>query len=77
MSRAEDAAVLAAQLSVVSGSPDESELAALVAGIAAAVAAQSGVAGEPTSAGESVWSSRAHQRGVTRPSPTSWRWSHR
>ena len=60
---------------VVKGTPDEAELAALVAGIVAARAADPADAEEPA---VSAWSDRGRRLGLpTQPGPDAWRWSAR
>ena len=81
--RALEALEVASHLSVVSGTPDEAELAALVAGIAAAVASQisAGVTNSPDDAPASyargAWVNRAHHARVLRPGAGAWRWASR
>jgi len=71
----------AAPLQVVRGTPDEVELAALVAGIMAAASAASEHAPHaPATAAGDAWSDRRRQLrpapGPT-PGPDAWRWSLR
>jgi hypothetical protein len=72
-----------AHVQVVRGTPDEVELAALVAGIVAAVsdgAAEDGHEGAPA-AGRPAWADPARDRarsgGTWRTGPDAWRWSLR
>src|SRR5699024_3255076 len=61
---------------VVKGTPDEAELAALVAGIVAARAATGPAEDEHGSA--SAWSDRGRRLGLpTQPGRDAWRWSAR
>jgi hypothetical protein len=72
-----------AHVQVVRGTPDEVELAALVAGIVAAVS--DGVAedehDDATAAGRPAWADPARDRartaGTWRTGPDAWRWSLR
>ncbi|WP_245566809.1 acyl-CoA carboxylase epsilon subunit [Jonesia quinghaiensis] len=72
----------AARLHVVGGNPNDVEVAALVAGLAAVVSHHSADE-EPHSPPTSAWSRRSHQRRVTAMAAGSgdraggWRWSHR
>ena len=82
-----DAAALAA-VTVVSGAPDEDELAALLAGLATARALARGgeagngehgeaAGGHRTSAGPGgdAWGDHARRLGVRTTGPDAWRWS--
>ncbi|WP_169164739.1 acyl-CoA carboxylase subunit epsilon [Cellulomonas taurus] len=64
---------------VVRGTPDDVELAALVAGLVAASAG--GADPEPEPVTPSAWSDRSRSlrggRGRWQPGPTAWRWSGR
>jgi hypothetical protein len=75
-----------AHVQVVRGTPDEVELAALVAGIVAAVGQDDPHAeDEPTGAGRTAWSDPARRvgggaagsGGSWRTGPDAWRWSLR
>lgn len=72
----------AARLHVVSGNPDEVEVAALVAGLAAVVSHHVTHEGEHPEA-ISAWTNRAHQRqasphaGGWGARAGGWRWAHR
>ncbi len=70
------AAGAAGLVRVVKGTPDEAELAALVAGIVAARAAAGPAEQEDPVA--SAWADRGRRLGLpTRPGRDSWRWSAR
>jgi hypothetical protein len=72
-----------AHVQVVRGTPDEVELAALVAGIVAAVSegAAEAAHADAATAGRPAWADPARDRarsgGTWRPGPDSWRWSLR
>ncbi len=74
----EDADSRPAHVHVVRGEPDDVELAALVAGLAAVrIADDAGHDATPRSA----WTDRSHgmrgPRSAPRPGPDAWRWSLR
>ncbi len=69
----------AARVQVVNGTPDEIEVAALVAGLAAVAGASIGHLEDSDSPVPSQWMNRARTLGVRTSSPGSdqWRWSLR
>ncbi|MGO1174212.1 MAG: acyl-CoA carboxylase epsilon subunit [Actinomycetaceae bacterium] len=70
-----------AALRVVSGTPDEDELAALLAGLATARALSRGGSGTEVAAADggaaTAWGDHGRRLGVRRPGPDAWRWSAR
>jgi hypothetical protein len=74
----DDTGAVPAHVHVVRGAPDDVELAALVAGLAAVqIADDTGHDATPASA----WTDRSHgmrgPRPAPRPGPDAWRWSLR
>lgn len=80
MSNEADAADIATQppvIEVVSGSPTDEELAALVAVISASATAPAGPASEPEGSGWAAYWRRMRGRGTPSPATDAWRRSFR